>query len=139
MRFRKLRIAWSVLWGSVAVLLIVLWVRSYWLVETIRLPTTGRNQLEIGSLTGWLLIGMPHDPMPIRDSTRGVTAWSTYHRRVDDLHDVLASGSFMVKEGERLPPVDLRAEFPNHIFLPYWLPVLVAIALTGAPWLRWRF
>jgi len=29
MRFRKLRIAWSVAWGSVAVLLCVLWVRSY--------------------------------------------------------------------------------------------------------------
>src|SRR4029079_4558075 len=29
MRFRKLRIAWSVLWGFAAVLLVVLWVRSY--------------------------------------------------------------------------------------------------------------
>src|SRR5262245_30694970 len=33
MRFRKLRIAWSVLWGVAAVLLIVLWVRSYWRTE----------------------------------------------------------------------------------------------------------
>ena len=30
MKFRKLRIAWSVVWGVAAVLLIVLWVRSYW-------------------------------------------------------------------------------------------------------------
>jgi hypothetical protein len=29
MRFRKLRIAWSVGWGIACVLLIVLWVRSY--------------------------------------------------------------------------------------------------------------
>jgi hypothetical protein len=29
MRFRKLRIAWSVFWGIACVLLIVLWVRSY--------------------------------------------------------------------------------------------------------------
>ena len=29
MRFRKLRIAWSVGWGFLAVLLIVLWVRDY--------------------------------------------------------------------------------------------------------------
>jgi hypothetical protein len=34
-RFRKLRIAWSVGWGVVAVLLCVLWVRSYWQVEHI--------------------------------------------------------------------------------------------------------
>jgi uncharacterized membrane protein YgaE (UPF0421/DUF939 family) len=30
MRFRKLRIAWSVVWGSAAVLLLAEWVRSYW-------------------------------------------------------------------------------------------------------------
>ena len=30
MKHRKLRIAWSVAWGVVAVLLCVLWVRSYW-------------------------------------------------------------------------------------------------------------
>jgi hypothetical protein len=29
MKFRKLRIAWSVGWGLLAVLLVVLWVRSY--------------------------------------------------------------------------------------------------------------
>ena len=30
MKFRKLRIAWSVAWGAVAVLLCALWVRNYW-------------------------------------------------------------------------------------------------------------
>src|SRR3954451_17185227 len=33
MRFRKLRIAWSVFWGLAAVLLIVLWVRSFWYAD----------------------------------------------------------------------------------------------------------
>src|SRR6476646_1576226 len=35
MKYRKLRIAWSVFWGLAAVLLIVLWVRSYWYSEWI--------------------------------------------------------------------------------------------------------
>src|SRR6476659_10578089 len=30
MRYRKLRIAWSAFWGLACVLLIALWVRSYW-------------------------------------------------------------------------------------------------------------
>jgi hypothetical protein len=30
MKYRKLRIAWSVAWGVVAVLLVAFWVRSYW-------------------------------------------------------------------------------------------------------------
>jgi len=38
MRFRKLRIAWSVVWGLACVSLIVLWVRSY-----------GREDLRIDS------------------------------------------------------------------------------------------
>jgi len=35
MRFRKLRIAWSVGCGLACVLLIALWVRSYWLIDTV--------------------------------------------------------------------------------------------------------
>ena len=35
MKNRKLRIVWSVAWGIVAVLLVVLWVRSYWCVDGI--------------------------------------------------------------------------------------------------------
>jgi hypothetical protein len=35
MKYRKLRIAWSVIWGVVAVLLCVLWVRSYWSVAAV--------------------------------------------------------------------------------------------------------
>jgi hypothetical protein len=35
MKYRKLRIAWSVAWGVVAVLLIALWVRSYWYIDVL--------------------------------------------------------------------------------------------------------
>jgi hypothetical protein len=38
MGIRKLRIACSVVWGLAAVLLIVLWVRSYWIVNEIHIP-----------------------------------------------------------------------------------------------------
>jgi hypothetical protein len=50
MKYRKLRIAWSVGWGVVAVLLCVLWVRSYWWQDVI----TGRYGAALsthGSLT----------------------------------------------------------------------------------------
>src|SRR5262245_43357240 len=39
MRYRKLRIAWSVVWGVVAVLLVVLCVRSYWHMEIVAIPS----------------------------------------------------------------------------------------------------
>src|SRR6478609_241719 len=40
MRFRKLRIAWSVGCGIACVLLIVLWVRSYWWFDNVNFSTT---------------------------------------------------------------------------------------------------
>src|SRR3954471_23472340 len=40
MRFRKLRIAWSVVWGLACVLLVVLWVRSHRPQPTERWYTT---------------------------------------------------------------------------------------------------
>jgi hypothetical protein len=36
MSFRKLRIAWSMFWGLICVLLIVLWVRSYWWSDVVQ-------------------------------------------------------------------------------------------------------
>lgn len=35
MKYRKLRMGWSVGWGVVVVMLCVLWVRSYWWIDTV--------------------------------------------------------------------------------------------------------
>src|SRR3954469_25199078 len=51
MKYRKLRIAWSVGWGVSAVLLMALWVRSYFIRDTAWLPTS-RISVEISSLCG---------------------------------------------------------------------------------------
>ena len=54
MRFRKLRIAWLVGWGLLAVLLCVLWVRSYWwsdVVEVIRPTCDARADSASGGTT----------------------------------------------------------------------------------------
>jgi hypothetical protein len=52
MRFRKLRIAWSVLWGLLAMLLIALWVRTYHETDTINAPLAGRHSVQIISCYG---------------------------------------------------------------------------------------
>ena len=43
MRFRKLRIAWSVACGIACVLLIVLWVRSHWLWDSLVWGVTAKQ------------------------------------------------------------------------------------------------
>ena len=61
MNYRKLRIAWSVVFGVVAVLLIVLWVRSYWWVEMIGAPLTSKYYFGAASQPG--CIGFAIHPM----------------------------------------------------------------------------
>src|SRR4051794_39162743 len=48
MRLRKLRIAWSVFWGLACVLLIVLWVRSYFRVDMVVWDRVGSISSESG-------------------------------------------------------------------------------------------
>src|SRR6476660_645069 len=54
MRFRKPRIVWSVFWGVAAVLLIVLWVRSYWIQYIVRVPVTSERSVAASSEVGHL-------------------------------------------------------------------------------------
>jgi hypothetical protein len=51
MRFRKLRIAWSTTCVIACVLLLVLWVRSYWRVYVLHSPNS------IKAYEAWLLNG----------------------------------------------------------------------------------
>src|SRR5690349_10312841 len=48
MKYRKLRIAWSVGWRIVAVLLCVLWVRSYWWADISFLNVTAGSKTYAG-------------------------------------------------------------------------------------------
>ena len=53
MRFRKLRIAWSVVCGIACVLLIVLWVRSYWYdTDPLSIWQFDANRLSVDSARG---------------------------------------------------------------------------------------
>jgi hypothetical protein len=58
MRYRKLRVAWSVVWGLAAVLLVVLWVRISWWLDSLqfrtgRCPTTCCIQCYTGGVTAF--------------------------------------------------------------------------------------
>ena len=52
MKHRKLRIAWSVGWGVVAVLLCVLWVRSYWRAKSITVVLSAKRDIIVSSSYG---------------------------------------------------------------------------------------
>jgi hypothetical protein len=110
MRFRKLRIAWSVGWGIGCLLLIVLWVRSYWCADTIAYKNFGivsnRAMFYFGQDDGAATADpyMSSDPSDPND-----IGWNSE-----------PPGQFFVSA-------------------PHWLLALTCVALAAGPSMRWRF
>jgi hypothetical protein len=87
MRFRQLRIAWTVLCGIACVLLIALWVRSYWRADDLVITMTKTYQFEIQSVPGRCIGFVANAPSrPINGFARYVSAppegaQNTFERR----------------------------------------------------------
>jgi hypothetical protein len=133
MRFRKLRIAWSVLWGVACVLLIMLWVRSYWARDMTR-GVIGNSGLHLNatSLSGVVAFAF--------DEWRG-TPHPWMFESVSNQENMVAVFSSVVGK----PPLSwlgFRWQFkPNLVvvILPCWSIVLSTIALATIPWICWRY
>src|SRR6476619_1389766 len=113
MRFRKLRITWSVFCGIVCVLLIVLWVRSY----------------------------RPGDIIVVRKSPYSRTMFVSRRGLIDYASDT-AFEPMPFSEGYRVTRMSDDALVVNReragvITFPHWLPVFLAGAFVAAPWVRW--
>src|SRR5262245_58555611 len=137
MRFRKLRIAWSLAWGLLAVLLCVLWVRSYWWNEALQLAAF-RHVLIVESVAGQMTFDA-HRILDLSDWLasdrwqREVHAWhynSQRRRFSDDVYH------FNQERGVSIvltPDFDWSAQV---ISLPIWLFVVLASISAVSPWLR---
>src|SRR4051812_17902034 len=120
MRFRKLRIAWSVVWGLAAVLLIVLWLRSYWWFDVIERVSSGSfAELRLNSGTVHFSY---ESPPPLPPPLGQDLAWElTSYPASPGLHPTLAAES--------------------SIRFPHWCAVMLTGLLATVPWLRqmhWR-
>src|SRR3954466_4741046 len=119
MRFRKLRIAWSVFWGLACVLPIVLWVRSDWWADAIWYrpgKTVGyRAMSDDGAVQFWKA---GFDLLAMGDPPPQGWSWSHYWY-FGYLSDVAHVG----------PWRKVFRGFQTHTYslpqLPYWLPTLL--------------
>jgi hypothetical protein len=150
MRFRKLRIAWSVAWGLVCLLLVWMWVRS----QTTRdLISWGAAPLE----PGYKLESRPGEFGAVRlPYSQGLVApgwhrwsvsyrWSAFYRRYmwrgfprESGHEWYPSGRPKWL-GFRINLFDTRM---YYVIAPYWFPILSSGAFAVLPWIRqvrWRF
>jgi hypothetical protein len=135
MRFWKLRIAWSVVWGVVTMLLIGLWTPSYSHQIHFLGWTSSARSVSVLSYNGWMQFDtnwhdtsdwvvkaqLPNWEATIRhiepDPLFGITPNLAPHPRWSSYHS-----------SERLSSY-------SQVTVPGWFPVLVAISLTGLPWI----
>src|SRR5689334_25278648 len=113
MKYRKLRIAWSVVWGVVAVLLIVLWIRSALCEDHVFVPIGGPHYIVAASLYGHLGVGLSNT------SPSDSLVWITNS----------------VDEWPALPTI----VYTDHsLMIAHWVPVLLSCFATACPWLPFR-
>jgi hypothetical protein len=112
-KFRKLRIAWSVMCGILCVLLIMLWMRSYTTLDQIAV------RANITSTQGRIYIG---------ESFKGTGSPLTLFS-----NDLFGSPVYVITGRLNLRPVG------SGIVIPLYSLVIISAALAAAAWLPWHF
>jgi hypothetical protein len=134
MKYRKLRIAWSVVWGVVAVLLVVLWVRSYWKLDGIS-GNRGIHYVYLDTFQGDFHFAR------IVPSFTAAVPWRAFHNAIVDTD--LQARDDSQKGVRRVLGVGWKV-FGNgwQVSVALWLPALISGVFAVAPWTRqlcWRF
>src|SRR5690242_11081108 len=126
MKFRKLRIAWSVAWGTLAVSLCGLWTRSDRWLDTVIIQGPSNGYFELQSFNGKLLSSHLFGNKPL--------GYLWHHWSDKMLPDERRAGEF---GGVGFGTV--QYPFGTAFSLPYWFLTLASALLAATPWLRFRF
>jgi hypothetical protein len=127
MKHRKLRIAWSVVWGVVAVLLVALWARSYrdlhgLIISDERYFIDSQNR-RCGVATNAGLISFC-----VTNPTPWPVSWSFSYFQEDQIRH--GFGWWTSEHGTGLN------DSSTAVVVPLWLPVAIAAGFTAFPWIR---
>jgi hypothetical protein len=128
---RGLQIAWSVWWGILCVLLVVLWVRSYSWIYSIH-GTGYPREFWCESLRGELgfLVLSPN-----AGSVRGLRFWTRPPEQVPYYKD----GLYVDWPRPFSTAYGIRWTFFRGfgLVIPCWMPVVFIGALASVPWIPW--
>lgn len=130
MRFRKLRIAWSVGWGIACVLLIVLWVRSFSALDSLHVPYRPNAWIHVQSFDGRIIVfdgtRRPLRPVPWIGSVP-----ANRHNLSQALSYAIIGNSSM----------SAAFSVTNRLaVIPHWIVIVFLIAIGGLAWLpTYRF
>ena len=128
MRFFKLRIAWTVCWGTLAALLIALWMRSYWVADVLHVPVvreaivnSGAGSIQASTVSPLFNSGWP-------------PGWGWKSVPVEDFVLLFRNSPRWECNVDTTGTVAVR--------FPHWLPIVIFATVSAIPWvnkLKWRF
>ena len=130
MRFRKLRIAWSVAWGVAYILLTIMWVRSYSHISYLLRVSPAGVSTRLGS--GFGNVGFLHGNIVGDERPRG---WQIFSVPPAKTMQVADGGPFTKESSFKF---DLSGG-PLVVRVPYYVLISGCGVLLTLPWLRWRF
>jgi hypothetical protein len=148
LKYRKLRIAFSAACGIICLLLIVLWVRSYWWTDQLTHQNSSTKFVAVTTGNGRLLLGKSDDPMLGRFIGSGWSGRSCHWSKAGSMPFFPASIPILPPRREIFgwpqfsdQPFQPRLKGARYseVIVPYWLLLLTTTALGVAPWITLRF
>jgi hypothetical protein len=139
MRFRKLRIAWSATCGVFCLLLISLWVQSYWWCDILE-KRTASQLFQIESRTGRISVwefnpgaGFSRPPSYLPLLLNAGSIGQFYSRRPV----AFASQRPYWHQASTWAFGRFGSKTDRVVFIPFWFPALIPAACAAVPWLHW--
>jgi hypothetical protein len=135
-RYRKLRISWSAVWGTACVLLIVLWVRSYFWSDWV-FAFRPSDWHHLRSINGELVLQIIRQP-------NSMHRWGVASAPASEFLDSPYgwNSNIIRPQHERWGFAFFNSPKISAYAIPIWSFVLLFAALAGAPWIfkiSWRF
>jgi hypothetical protein len=135
------------MWGIAAVLLIAVWMRSYFSTDQLTRQDSSSGFIAITLGDGRLLLGKSNDPDLGMFFGPGWSSRSCQWSKSGSIPFFPASvpqehrGNIFGWPNFSDDAFIARTRGPKYsqLILPFWLLVLPVIALAVVPWLRWRF
>jgi hypothetical protein len=136
MKYRTLRIAWSVVWGIAAVVLIALWLRSsiarggITLMDRLTWHYDGPKAIQVGTVPGRVdIVAFVDRPVPSTVAAQADRQWESPWFQAMRLFGGKTQWWF-----------DLRSKGTFHLVgIPDWLLVLSCGGLSALAWFSFRF
>jgi len=135
MKYRKLRIAWSVMCGILCLLLVALWVRSYTYWDRFEGTSFGNNGLVANSVRGIIFGGYG-----ATDAPRPWTWFSFTDPRLSDgvVYADNGPNQRMVIGLNNLGPTGFDVG-GQRAYMPHWFLVVAWLILAGTGWLPFHY